>query len=231
MSEAQTAAAGDAAEVTPDAIMQLGIGVLGLEDAAERRRARGLLGAGGRGRARWRGAARALGPAPAERDGLLRRAGRAGHARARGRPLRQHAGDRAVPRPGQALLRRRDPGDGERPALRVLGVADRGPADRRPAKRGEGRRGLLRGALRRPGAARAVRARDERRQRRRGAGDRGQVSLAGSRQRDRHRLRRGRRAGSDRPGARAHHRRRVRPARDRSRSSMPTSLASGSASA
>ena len=37
-----------------------------------------------------------------------------------------------------------------------------------PAERGQGRRGLLRGALRRPGAAGAVRARDERRQRRGG---------------------------------------------------------------
>ena len=57
--------------------------VLGLQDAAKCRRGRGLLGAGGRGRARWRGAAQALEPAPAERVGLLRRAGGAGHARAR----------------------------------------------------------------------------------------------------------------------------------------------------
>ena len=54
---------------------------------------------------------------------------------------------------------------------------------------------------------------------------------AGSRQRDRHRLRRGRRAGSDRPRARAHHRRRIRPARRSSRSSTLTWLASGSVSA
>ena len=64
-----------------------------------------------------------------------------------------------------------------------------------------------------------------------GAGDRSQVPLARSRQRHRHRLRRGRRAGAGRPRARAHHRRRLRPARRSSRSSTPTSPASGSASA
>ncbi len=69
---------------------------------------------------------------------LLRRAGGAGHARARGRPLRQHAGDRPVPRPGQALVRRRAPGDGQRPAVSGSGARSPrafGPASRRTRPR------------------------------------------------------------------------------------------------
>ena len=155
-----------ATQVTPDAIMQLGLGFWGSKTLLSAVELGPVHRAGRRGRARRRGAARPPRPAPAERARLLRRAGRAGHARARGRPLRQHARDRPVPRPGQALLRRRHAGDGERPPLPVLGLADRGAADRRAAERGQGRRGLLRRALRRPGAAGAVRARDERHQRR-----------------------------------------------------------------
>ena len=58
--------------------MQLGLGVLGFEDAAERGRV-GAVRRAQRGRAaRGRGAARATWPAPAQREGFLRRAGRAG---------------------------------------------------------------------------------------------------------------------------------------------------------
>ena len=48
-----------------------------------------------------------------------------------------------------------------------------------------------------------------------GAGDRGEVPVARLHQRDRHRLRRGRCPGRDRPGARARDRRRLRPAAHR----------------
>jgi Dimerisation domain len=81
------------------------------------------------------------------------------------------------------------------------------------APQNEGGRELLRGALRRPGPARGVRTRDERDQRRRCAADRGQVSWAELPERDRYRLRRGRRPGSDRPDAQAHHWWRLRPTR------------------
>ena len=61
--------------------------------------------------------------------------------------------DRPLPRPRQALLRRRHPRDGEPPPLPVLGHAHRGAAHRPAAERGQGRRRrLLRGALRRSGA-------------------------------------------------------------------------------
>ena len=53
-------------------------------------------------------------------------------------------------------------------------------------ERSKDRRRLLRDGLRRPRTAGAVRRRDERAQRRRRRGDRGQVSLARLRQRDRH---------------------------------------------
>ena len=58
----------------------------------------------------------------------------------------------------------------------------------------------------------AIRPRDERAQRPHGPGDRGQVPVARPRQRDRHRLRRGRCPGRDRACARAYDRRRLRPA-------------------
>ena len=160
-----------AEQVTPGRHPAAGARLLGLEDAAERGRARPLHRARASGPARRRGAARAARPAPARRARLPRRAGRARHARARrdGR-YANTPDDRPVPRPRQAVLRRRHPGDGQRPALPVLGLADRGAAHRRAAERGQGRRrGLLRGALRRPGAAGAVPRRDDRPQPRRGA--------------------------------------------------------------
>ena len=45
--------------------------------------------------------------------------------------------DRPLPRPRQAVLRRRHARDGERAALRVLGLAHRGAAHRRAAERGQ----------------------------------------------------------------------------------------------
>ena len=58
--------------------------------------------------------------------------------------------------------------------------------------------------VRRPRAAGAIRWRDERTQRPHGPGDRGQVPVARPRQRDRHRLRRGRCPGRDRARPHAH---------------------------
>ena len=72
------------------------------------------------------------------------------------RRLRQHGGDRAVPRPRQAELRRRDARDAERAAVRVLELAHRRPADGGAAERGAHRRRLLREALLRPGGAAAA---------------------------------------------------------------------------
>ena len=83
-------------------------------------------------------------PAPAGRPRLLRRPGgaalpRPGRHRPAG-PLPQHRGDRGVPRPEQPAVHGRVPGDGQRPALPVLGRPDRGPADRPPAERDQAHR-------------------------------------------------------------------------------------------
>ncbi len=97
---------------TPEAIMQLGSVLLGFEDAAQRRRAGGVLRACERRAARRRRTARASRAASARRPRLLRRAGGARDARARRRALSQCARHRPVPRPGEAELRRRHPRDG-----------------------------------------------------------------------------------------------------------------------
>ena len=87
--------------------------------------------------------------------------------RARGRrprwPLPQHRGRRGLPRQEQPGLHRRDPRDGERPPVPLLGRPHRGAADRQAPERGQAHRQVdVRGALRRPGAARAVHGRDGR---------------------------------------------------------------------
>ncbi len=84
----------------------------------------------------------------------------------------------------------------------------------RRTRRRRGER-LLRDALRRSGAAGGVRTRDDRDQRGAGAAIAAKFPWARSPQRDRHRLRPGRRARSDRAGAPAPHRRRLRPAAGR----------------
>ncbi len=67
------------------------------------------------------------------------------------RRLPQQPGDRPVPRPPQAELPGRLPGDGQRPSLRLLGRPHRGAPHGRAAERGQARRpALLRGDLRRP---------------------------------------------------------------------------------
>ena len=72
-----------AEQVTPDAIMQLGLGVLGLEDAAERGRAGAVHGARRPVRSTAEALRERLGLHPRSAHGLLRRPGRARHARAR----------------------------------------------------------------------------------------------------------------------------------------------------
>ena len=71
---------------------------------------------------------------------LPRRAGRARLPGAPRRRLRQHPRHRPLPRPAQAVLRRRDPRDGQPPPLRFLGQPDRGAPHRPAAKRGQVRR-------------------------------------------------------------------------------------------
>ena len=216
MSEAQSAAAGDAAEVTPDAIMQLGLGVLGLEDAAERGRAGRLHGAGDAGPLDGEALRERLGLHPRSATdfldalvalGMLERE----DGRYRNTPATDLFLDRAKPSYVGGML--------EMANARLYGFwgsLTEGLRTGRPAERGQGRRGLLRGALRRPGAAGAVRARDDRRSAR-GAAQAiaAKFPWQDHAQRDRRRLRRGRRAGADRPGARAPHRRRLRPAAGR----------------
>ena len=112
----------------------------------------------------------------------------------------QHAGDRPVPRPRQAPLRRRHARDGQRPPLPVLGLAHRGAAHRPAAERGQGAAGTSSAALYAgPGAAAAVPARHDRPQL--GAARRSPRSSPGTSYRDvrRRRQRRGRRAGAGRP--------------------------------
>ena len=60
-------------------------------------------------------------------------------------------------------LHRRDPRDGQRAAVSILGRSHRGAADRRAPERDQAHRQAdVRGALQRPGAARAVHERDGR---------------------------------------------------------------------
>ena len=54
--------------------------------------------------------------------------------------LSQHRRDRRLPRQEQPGLHRRDPRDGERPPLPVLGRSDRGAQDGRAAERGQAHR-------------------------------------------------------------------------------------------
>src|SRR5436305_11395704 len=122
--------------------------LLGLEGAAQRGRARPLLGAGG-GAARARDAARAPRPSSAQRARLLRRARGARHARALRRRVREHSGDRPLSRSSQAHLRRWAPRAAERPTLRVLGLAGRGGAHGTVAERALRGGGAGRGAGRR----------------------------------------------------------------------------------
>ena len=192
--------------------MQLGTGVLGIEDAPERGRARSVLRARKLGPARRRGAARATRPSPAERTRLLRRARGARDARTGERPLPQHGRDGSLSRPRQAQLRGRPARDAERPAVRVLELAHGGPAHRRAAERGKDGRKPVRGDLLRPGPAARIRQGDDRQQPRAGAGDGRDVSLGPVQDRDRHRLRGGLRPGPGCARARAHERRRLRPA-------------------
>ena len=195
--------------------MQLGLGVLGLEDAAERGRAGRVHGAGRDGPARRRGAARAPGPAPAQRAdffdalvalGMLERE----DGRYANTPATDLFLDRAKPSYVGGMLEMANAR-----LYRLLGIADRGPADRRAAERGQDRRRLLRRALRGPGAARAVRARHDRRQH----GRRRRRSRAKFPWRNHQSVSTSAapraRAGPDRAGARAHDRRRLRPARRR----------------
>ena len=85
----------------------------------------------------------------------------------------QRTGDRyantpetdSVPRPGEAVVCRRHPRDGEPSPLSVLGPPHRGAAHRTAAERSEERwPGAVRNALRRPGAAEAVPGGDDRHQ-------------------------------------------------------------------
>ena len=154
----------DEQELKPDGIMQLGLGILGLEDAAERGRARALHRAC-RERARRRGGA-ARAPRPCTRAARATSStpsSRWGCWSATTAALRQHAGDRAVPRPAQAQLRRRHARDGERAAVRVLGPAHRrrcAPASRRtrPSSGGD----FFEAAVCRSGAARELPQSDDR---------------------------------------------------------------------
>jgi len=129
--------------------------LLGREGAVERGGAgpvhRARQGAAGRVRA----AAEAR-PARALGTRFLRRAGRAGPARAPGRLLHQRARGGAVPGPCQSRIHRRVARDGERAPVRFLGLADRGAPDRIAAERGQARRRPLRHPLQRPPAPRAI---------------------------------------------------------------------------
>ena len=96
-----------------------------------------------------------------------------GLPRARRRDLPQHAEHGPLPGQAQALVRRRDPGDGQSPPVRLLGRSHRGAADRAAPERGEVRRdAVLRGAVRGSGPLEGVPRRDDRAQSRRQPGDR-----------------------------------------------------------
>src|SRR5947199_5123725 len=185
--------------------------LLGLEGAAQRGRARPLLGAGG-GAARARDAARAPRPSSAQRARLLRRARGARHARAPPRRVREHSGDRPLSRSSQAHLRRWAPRDAERPTLRVLGLARRGAAHGTAPERGQGGRELLRAAVRRSRSPPAVPAGDDRREPRRSQGDRTEVPLEGLPDPRRRRRGAGRDPGPGRAGPSGAHRLGLRPA-------------------
>ena len=156
MSDARSGAAEGGAEVTPDAIMELGSAFWGskaLLSAVELGVFSELADAG-----------------PLDGEALRERLGL--HPRsatdffdalvALGMLERENGHYANTPAtelfldPDQAHLCRRHPGDVQRPPLWVLGLTDGGPSDRSAAERGEERRELLRGALRRPGTARAI---------------------------------------------------------------------------
>ena len=131
MSNVEAADVEHAAEVTPEAILQLGLGVLGLEDAAERRRARASSRS-------WRTRARSMATRcasawactrAARRDffdalvalGMLERE----DGRYANTPATDLFLDRAKPSYVGGILEMANAR-----LYRVLGVADRGPADR-----------------------------------------------------------------------------------------------------
>src|SRR5688572_22871108 len=110
-------------------------GLLALENVAERRRAGTLH----RARLRSTGARGDRGPtesSSAGGTGLPRYPGGAGVSLAQRRPLRQHAGDRVLSRPDEAVLHRRHPRDGQPSPVSLLGPPDRGLAYRTAAERG-----------------------------------------------------------------------------------------------
>jgi hypothetical protein len=107
-------------------------------------------------------AASTAGPAPPVGTRLPGCPGRPRHAQAPGRPLRQHPRDRGLPGPGQAQLPWRHPGDGQCPAVPLLGGPDRGAAHRAAAKRDQDRRVVLPRAVCRPGQDAGVRPRQPR---------------------------------------------------------------------
>ena len=199
--------------VAPDGDPAARARLLGLEDAAERGRAGRCSRSWPSGSARRRGAARA--PRACTRAARATSSTRSSRsacssARTAATPTRRRptcSSTAPSPPTSAACWRWRTPA-----CIGFWGSLTEGLRTGAAAERGEGRRGLLRDALRRPRAAGAVPARDERDQRRRGPGDRGQVPLGRPQQRDRRRLRRGRRAGPGRARARAPHRRRLRPA-------------------
>ena len=119
---------------SPAAIMQLGTGLLGFEGAAERGGARPVHRAG-RGGPAGRGGARASASAciRAARATSSMRWSRCGMlvARAAGATPIRRTPTLFLDR-GQAALRRRHAGDGQRPALPASGAAHRGAAHRQP---------------------------------------------------------------------------------------------------
>ena len=164
---------------------------------------------------RLRDPSRPAGAASPRDARLPRRARGARHAAARRARLRRHPRNRHVPGPREPRVHRRDARDGQRPPLRVLGLAHRGAAHRPAAERDQDGRGLLRRPVRRPGAAAAVHALHDRPEHGCLTCDRRQVPLARARDVHRHRHRRGRATGDGRARARAHLRRRPGPARSR----------------
>ena len=115
-------------------------GVLGLEDAAERDRARTCSPSWRAAPSRSMRSRGRLGLHPRSARDFLDTLVALGFLTRERRPLRQHARDRPVPRPQEAVLRRRHPRDGEPPPLSVLGSSHRGAAHRAAAERSQGRR-------------------------------------------------------------------------------------------
>ena len=203
-------------EVTPDAIMQLGLGVLGLEDAAERRRAGALHGAGERGRARRRGAAAsawactrgARGTSSTRWSRWACSSARTAATPTRRRPTCSSTA-RSLPT-SAASWRWRTPG-----STAFWGSLTEGLQTGLPQNEAKGGDDFFATLYADPERLAQFAHGDERHQRWARHGDRAEVPLGRPRQRDRHRLRRGRRAGPDRAGPRAPHRRRLRPAAGR----------------